>query len=85
MLAQLIATGDSEWDATPFRPDRFADLARNPERVREAATNGLRPGTTRVGPSYRIVDEAPRVDLENKFGSGEPVHDDAGAARSTLK
>jgi dimethylglycine dehydrogenase len=44
MLAQLIATGDSEWDPTPFRPDRFADLARNPERVREAATNGLRPG-----------------------------------------
>lgn len=43
MLAQLIATADSEWDATPYRPDRFANLARNHERVREAAMNALRP------------------------------------------
>ena len=43
MLAQLIAGGESEWDATPFRPDRFRDLAADPERVREAATNGIRP------------------------------------------
>ena len=43
MLAQLIAHGESEWDPAPFRPDRFGDLARDPARVREAATNGLRP------------------------------------------
>jgi hypothetical protein len=43
MLAQLIATGDSEWDAAPYRPDRFGDLAHDPERVREAAADGIRP------------------------------------------
>jgi dimethylglycine dehydrogenase len=43
MLAQLITTGESEWDATPYRPDRFGDLARDPERVREAAAEGIRP------------------------------------------
>jgi glycine/D-amino acid oxidase-like deaminating enzyme len=43
MLAQLIASGESEWDPRPYRPDRFGDLAADPERVREAATNGIRP------------------------------------------
>jgi hypothetical protein len=43
MLAQLIATGQSEWDPGPFRPDRFGDLAANAERVREAAIDGIRP------------------------------------------
>ena len=44
MLAQLITSGESEWDARPYRPDRFAELARQPERVREAAVNGIRSG-----------------------------------------
>lgn len=43
MLAQLITTGESEWDPTPYRPDRFGDLTADPERVREAAVNGIRP------------------------------------------
>jgi glycine/D-amino acid oxidase-like deaminating enzyme len=43
MLAQLIATGGSEWDAAPYRPDRFGDLADDPERVRDAAAEGIRP------------------------------------------
>jgi len=43
MLAQLIAAGESEWDPRPYRPDRFGDLSAVPERVREAATNGIRP------------------------------------------
>ena len=43
MLAQLIATGQSEWDATPYRTDRFGDLADDPERVRDAAAEGIRP------------------------------------------
>lgn len=43
MLAQLIATGETEWDPRPFRPDRFGGLAADPERVRQAATDGIRP------------------------------------------
>jgi hypothetical protein len=43
MLAQLIATGESEWDPTPYRPDRFGDLAADPERIRRAAVDGIRP------------------------------------------
>ena len=42
LLAQLISTGESEWDARAYRPDRYRDLAGHPERVREAAVNGLR-------------------------------------------
>lgn len=42
MLAQLIATGSSEWDSRAYRPDRFADLAGHPGRVRDAAVNGIR-------------------------------------------
>jgi glycine/D-amino acid oxidase-like deaminating enzyme len=53
MLAQLIATGQSEWDPRPFRPDRFGDLAADPERVRQAAINGIRP-RWRAAPVPRI-------------------------------
>jgi len=49
MLAQLIATGQSEWDSRPYRPDRFGDLARDPEAVRTAATDGIRPGLYAAG------------------------------------
>ena len=42
MLAQLIATGESEWDARAYRPDRFSELAGRPARVREAAVDGIR-------------------------------------------
>jgi glycine/D-amino acid oxidase-like deaminating enzyme len=52
MLAQLITSGESEWDARPYRPDRLADLAGHPERVREAAINGIRSsfGSTVTAP-----------------------------------
>jgi 4-methylaminobutanoate oxidase (formaldehyde-forming) len=43
MLAQLITTGQSEWDPGPYRPDRFGDLASDPERVRQAALDAIRP------------------------------------------
>lgn len=43
MVAQLISTGQSEWDPSPYRPDRFGDLAADPARVRQAAIDGIRP------------------------------------------
>jgi 4-methylaminobutanoate oxidase (formaldehyde-forming) len=51
LVAELIATGEPEWDPTPYRPDRFAELARDPEAVRLAATNALRPALYSVAPA----------------------------------
>ena len=43
MLAQLIDSGESEFDPRAYRPDRFGDLAADPDRVRQAAIDGIRP------------------------------------------
>jgi 4-methylaminobutanoate oxidase (formaldehyde-forming) len=51
MLAQLVATGECEWDASPYRPDRFGDLARDPDAIRAAATAGLQPAFYRTVPA----------------------------------